>query len=179
MLKYTANRKTSDRLEEDRMSTSKEILLTQVRACHNQEGWFAPLNVALRGLTADLAIQRRRQSVNSILGIVHHLVFYNELYLLRFKQGSVPKIEKSIAETFEYSDSREIALVWDDLRKKLDNLFTQWEEAIIECDDAKLNSQSPDRDELWWSSLAHLAIHNAYHIGQIVYIRKEQGFWET
>ncbi|MDR3490764.1 MAG: DinB family protein [Gammaproteobacteria bacterium] len=161
------------------MLTRKEFLLTQLRACHNQNGWFAPLNVALRELTTDLAVQRRRQSTNSILGIVHHLVFYNERYLQRFKQDSVPKIVKSIAETFEYNDSGEIAEVWDDLRNKLDNLFAQWEEAIIKCEDAKLDSQTPDSDELWWSSLAHLAIHNAYHIGQIVYIRKEQGLWET
>jgi uncharacterized damage-inducible protein DinB len=161
------------------MSTCKEFLLTQVRACHNQDGWFAPLNFALRGLTVDLAVQRGRQSSNSILGIVHHLVFYNELYLQRFKQGSVPKTVVSIAMTFEYNDPDEIAEVWDDLRHKLDNLFTQWEEAIITYDEAKLDSQTPDSDELWWSSLAHLAIHNAYHIGQIVHIRKEQGLWET
>jgi len=38
---------------------------------------------------------------------------------------------------------------------------------------------SPDHDESWWTSLAHLAIHNAYHIGQIVHIRKEHGLWEA
>ena len=162
------------------MSTCKEFLLTQLRACHNQDGWFAPLNFALRGLTADLAIQRDRQSVNSILGIVHHLVFYNELYLQRFKQGSVPKTVVSIAETFEYNNPGELVEVWDGLRQRLDDLFTQWEEAIVKCDDTQLDSQTPDKnDELWWSSLAHLAIHNAYHIGQIVHIRKEQGLWET
>jgi len=105
------------------------------------------LNVALRGLTADLAVQRGRQSTNSILGIVHHLVFYNERYLQRFKQGNVPKIVKSIAETFEYNDSGKITEVWDDLRNELGNLFAQWEEAIIKCDDAKLDSQTPDSDE--------------------------------
>lgn len=115
----------------------------------------------------------------NIIGIVHHLVFYNELYLQRFKQGRVPKIVASIAETFEYNHSGEIEVVWDDLRQRLDSLFDQWEEAIFKGDDAKFDSQTPDSDELWWSSLAHLAIHNAYHIGQIVYIRKEQGLWET
>ena len=162
------------------MSTCKEFLLTQVRACHNQDGWFAPLNVALRGLNADLAVQRGRQSANSILGIVHHLVFYNELYLQRFKQGSVPKTVVSISETYEYNNSEgEVGEVLDNLRQRLDNLFAQWEEAIIKCDDAKLDSQTPDSNELWWSSLAHLEIHNAYHIGQIFHIRKEQGLWET
>ncbi|WP_407313393.1 DinB family protein [Desulfosporosinus sp. SB140] len=162
------------------MSTRKEILLTQMRACQNQDGWFVSLNVALRGLTAEQAAQRGRQSANSILGIVHHLVFWNERYLRRFNRETVLPLDISNAETFEYKDADEIIERWDDLRQRLDNLLTQWEEAIIKCDDAKLDTRSSsDNDELWWSSLAHLAIHNANHIGQIVHIRKEQGLWET
>ena len=37
-----------------------------------------------------------------------------------------------------------------------------------ESDDAKLQS--------WYSNLAHISTHNAYHTGQIIYIRKLQGF---
>ncbi|TGE35345.1 DinB family protein [Desulfosporosinus fructosivorans] len=161
------------------MPSCKEILITQMRACHNQNGWFAPLNVALRGITAEQAAQRGGQSTNSILGIVHHLVFWNERYLQRFKLGAVLPLDISNAETFEYIDSGEIIEGWDDLRQKLDHLFTQWEEAIIKCDDSKLDSQVNPGDELWWTTLANLVIHNANHIGQIVHIRKEQGLWET
>jgi uncharacterized damage-inducible protein DinB len=28
------------------------------------------------------------------------------------------------------------------------------------------------------STLAHVGTHNAYHVGQIVYVRKEQGSWD-
>jgi hypothetical protein len=29
----------------------------------------------------------------------------------------------------------------------------------------------------WYSEIAHIGTHNAYHIGRIVYVRKEQGSW--
>ncbi len=162
------------------MSNRKEILLTQLCSCHNQDGWFAPLSFAQRGLTADQAVQKPVQSANSILGIIRHLVFWNERYLQRFKEGAVPPLEISNAKTFERSDSCEVEGDWDNMRQKSENVFTQWEDAIISCDDAKLDTLThPDQKVCWWTSLAHLSIHNAYHIGQIVHIRKELGLWES
>jgi len=38
------------------------------------------------------------------------------------------------------------------------------------ADEAKLKS--------WYSTIAHIGAHNAYHIGQIIYVRKEQGCWD-
>ena len=32
--------------------------------------------------------------------------------------------------------------------------------------------------QAWYSDIAHICTHNAYHIGQIVYVRKEQGSWD-
>jgi uncharacterized damage-inducible protein DinB len=29
----------------------------------------------------------------------------------------------------------------------------------------------------WYSAIAHIGTHNAYHTGQIIYIRKLQGSW--
>jgi uncharacterized damage-inducible protein DinB len=161
------------------MSTRKEVLVTQLCACRNEDGWFAPLKVALRGVTAEQAAQCGVGSSNSIYGIVHHLVFWNERYLQRFNEGTVLPLEISNSETFQ---SNGVSVPWDELQMKLDNVLAQWEQAIMNCDDSKLDSRThpdSDSDEVWWMSLAHLAIHNAYHIGQIVHIRKEQGSWEV
>ena len=38
------------------------------------------------------------------------------------------------------------------------------------ADDAKLQA--------WASTIAHIGAHNAYHVGQIIYIRKQQGWWD-
>ena len=48
--------------------------------------------------------------------------------------------------------------------------MTAWERAVETADDAKLAS--------WYSTIAHISTHNAYHTGQILYIRKQQGSWD-
>jgi uncharacterized damage-inducible protein DinB len=46
-----------------------------------------------------------------------------------------------------------------------------WEAVIKNADDAKLQS--------WYSVIAHISAHNAYHTGQILYIRKLAGNWNS
>ena len=46
----------------------------------------------------------------------------------------------------------------------------QWEEAVQSADDKKLAE--------WAPTIARIGTHNAYHIGQIVFVRKEQGSWD-
>ena len=53
--------------------------------------------------------------------------------------------------------------------QQLDQVLTDWEKAVEAADENKLKD--------WYSTIAHIGTHNAYHIGQIVYIRKEQGSW--
>jgi hypothetical protein len=48
--------------------------------------------------------------------------------------------------------------------------MTDWEQAVEAADDAKI--------ALWASTIAHIGTHNAYHIGQMVYVRKLQGVWD-
>jgi len=37
-------------------------------------------------------------------------------------------------------------------------------------DDAKLQS--------WYNGLSHISTHNAYHIGQMIFVRIPQGAWD-
>jgi hypothetical protein len=53
--------------------------------------------------------------------------------------------------------------------RDLDEVMTEWEKAVEGADDKKLAE--------WASMIAHVGAHNAYHIGQIIYVRKEQGSW--
>ena len=54
--------------------------------------------------------------------------------------------------------------------KQLDDVLTEWEKAITAADEKTLAS--------WASPIAHVSTHNAYHTGQILYIRKQQGSWD-
>jgi hypothetical protein len=54
--------------------------------------------------------------------------------------------------------------------KQLDEVMTEWEKAVEAADESKLQA--------WYSIIAHIGAHNAYHIGQMVFVRKEQGAWD-
>jgi hypothetical protein len=54
--------------------------------------------------------------------------------------------------------------------KKLNQVLTDWDTAVETADDQKLTENA--------SLIAHVGAHNAYHIGQIIYVRKLEGAWD-
>jgi len=54
--------------------------------------------------------------------------------------------------------------------QQLDSILTELEKIVENADDAKLKAIAP--------AIQHISAHNAYHIGQIVFVRKEQGSWD-
>jgi uncharacterized damage-inducible protein DinB len=54
--------------------------------------------------------------------------------------------------------------------KKVNRVLAGWEKAVEQADDAKLAENA--------SLIAHVGAHNAYHIGQILYVRKQEGVWD-
>jgi hypothetical protein len=54
---------------------------------------------------------------------------------------------------------------------QLDQVLGEWEKAVEGADEAKLAKNA--------SLIAHVGAHNAYHIGEIVMVRKEQGSWDA
>jgi hypothetical protein len=49
-------------------------------------------------------------------------------------------------------------------------VLTQLEAVIGKASDAKLQS--------WAGIIANISTHNAYHTGQIIFVRKLQGSWD-
>jgi hypothetical protein len=66
-------------------------------------------------------------------------------------------------ETFSSFDSK----TWAETVKRLDRVMKNWERAVEQADDTKLKAAA--------SRIAHIGAHNAYHLGQIIYVRKLQG----
>ncbi len=147
--------------------TLRSILLEQLKTTHNQEDWFVPANIAVQGLTAEQASWRDGKENHSIGQLAAHLVFWNRQNLAKFNGEPPEKFSGNNNETFETFDAKN----WSAIVKDLDEVMTAWERAVESADDAKLNS--------WASTIAHIGTHNAYHTGQILYIRKQQGSWNS
>ena len=144
--------------------TLKSILLEQLRSTHNRAEWFVPANTAVEGLTAEQANWTDGKGNHSVGQLATHLIYWNRRNLAKFKGAPQEKFSNN-DETFTRFDSKQWAVVV----KELDEVMTDWEKAVETADEAKLKS--------WYSTIAHIGAHNAYHIGQMIYVRKEQGSW--
>jgi uncharacterized damage-inducible protein DinB len=146
-------------------TTLRGVLLEQLRTTHNQEDWFVPANIAVEGLTPEQASWKDSSGNHSVGQLTYHLVFWDKHALAQFKGEPLPKFSGNNDETFNNFDSKS----WPALVKQLDEVLTDWEKAVEAADDQKVAESA--------SLIAHVGAHNAYHIGQIIYVRKEQGSW--
>jgi hypothetical protein len=146
-------------------ATLKSILLEQLRTTHNVKDWFVPANVAVEGLTAQQAAWQDGKGNHSVGQLAYHLVFWNQQELAKFKGETPAKFSGNNDDTFNNFDNAK----WSETVRQLDQSLTDWEKAIESADEAKLQA--------WYSTIAHVGTHNAYHIGEMVYVRREQGSW--
>lgn len=147
-------------------TTLRGILLEQLRTTHTQEDWFAPASVAVEGLTAEQAKWSPGHGGHSVGQLAYHLWFWDARSLQQFKGEKPGAYNGNNDETFtDFNDAQ-----WNDLVKKLNQVMSNWETAVETADDAKLAASA--------SLIEHVAEHNAYHIGQILYVRKLEGAWD-
>lgn len=145
--------------------TLRSILLEQFRTTWNQQDWFVPAIKSLEGVTATQAMWKPSDSSHSIGQLAYHLYFWNQEELDKFNGRKPAAIPGDNNETFTAFTPES----WASTIRKLDEVMKEWEAAIKNADEAKLQS--------WYSVIAHISTHNAYHTGQILYIRKLAGNW--
>ncbi len=155
----TANAQT------DSMPTLKSILLEQLKTTHNIKDWFVPADTAIAGLTPEQANWKDSSENHSIAQLTTHLIFWNTQMLDKFKGAKPDAFDGNNKETFSPVD----ATSWPATVAKLDSVLTAIEVAVNAADEKKLQK--------WYDTIAHIGTHNAYHTGQIIYIRKMKGWW--
>jgi uncharacterized damage-inducible protein DinB len=146
--------------------TLKSILLEQLKTTHNNQDWFVPASKAVDGLTFEQATWKEGTANHSIAQLVSHLVYWDTANLAKFKGEKPPAYTDNDATFVPISDKAS----WEAAVKRLDAVMTELEKLIEATDETKLKS--------WYGTIAHISTHNAYHTGQILYIRKQQGSWD-
>ncbi len=147
-------------------TTLRGVLLEQLRTTHDTASWFVPANTAVAGLTAEQAKWTPGPGNHSVGQLAYHLWYWDARMLQQFKGEKLGPYDGNNNETFENFTPAQ----WDELVKKLNQVLADWETAVESADDAKLAQNA--------SLVATIASHNAYHIGQILYVRKLQGAWD-
>jgi uncharacterized damage-inducible protein DinB len=144
----------------------RNILLKQLKTTHTVKEWFVPVNLALEGLSAEQAMWHDSSGNHSVGQLAHHLAFWNERALRQFLGEKVEEFSGNNEETFNAFTKES----WAKTVSKLDSVLTQIEHTVESADEGKLKE--------WYSTVANISAHNAYHTGQIIFIRKQQGSWD-
>jgi hypothetical protein len=147
-------------------SATKDILVEQLKSTHTKKDWFVPVNVALEGVTAEQAMWRDSSGNHSIGQLAHHLLFWNKRQLAKFNglpEGEAPASNDETFDAFT-KDS------WEKTVSALDSVMAAIENTVQQANDEQLKA--------WSATIANISVHNAYHTGQIVFVRKLQQSWD-
>ncbi|NBD24593.1 DinB family protein [Paenibacillus glycinis] len=158
--------------------SKKEILLDQLAACHNDLSWFPTFVDSVQGLDAEQAVWRKDDAQHSIWQLVSHLIYWNEKWLHYFIGretfvGIGANNDRTFNITEEINDEN-----WSSAARRLEAAYMELRQVIADSPDSKLDAQVPHYpgDCPWWAAISNLCTHNAYHIGQIVLLRKQRGW---
>ena len=147
--------------------TLRSSLLEQLKTTHNEKDWFVDGNTAMAGVTPEQANWTDGHGNHSVGQLAYHLVYWNERSLAKFKGQTPEKYSGNNDETFTHFDAKQ----WAETVHRFDVVMTELEKLVEAADEKKL--------EEWAPTIARIGTHNAYHIGEIVMVRKEQGSWDA
>jgi len=152
--------------QDKKPTTLREVLLAELKSTHGVAEWFVPANTAVKGLTAEQANWTDGKGNHSVGQLAYHLVFWNRRNLQVLKGEKPEKFSGNNDETFDKFDAKS----WSETVQQLDDVLKELEKWVESADEAKLKENA--------QVFTHISTHNAYHIGQIIYLRKEQGSWD-
>ncbi|WP_103070861.1 DinB family protein [Aquimarina sediminis] len=144
----------------------KSLLVEQLKNTHTDQNWFVPTKNAIKGLSAEQSNWKDDTENHSIGELVSHLTFWNEMNLRAFKGEDMSGFEVNNETTFKKYTNDE----WKSLVNKLASIQTEWERLTENATDKQLTE--------WSTEIVNMTAHNAYHTGQIIYIRKRNGWWK-
>ena len=145
--------------------TLKSILLDQFKSTYNVEDWFVPATKAIEGMTPEQAIWKACDSCHSVAQEATHLIFWDKEQLAKFRGEKPDPFDGDNSKTFVNMDKAQ----WTAIVNQLNQVLGYIEKTIEQADETKLKQM--------YSAIAHISTHNAYHTGQILFIRKMQGSW--
>lgn len=151
--------------EKKNISELKPLLIDQLKYSHTEENWFVPIKIAINGLNAEQSNWKDSTENHSIAELVSHLTFWNEAFLkdINGEEFSDDDMENEL--TFKIYSEKE----WKSAVSKLDSIQTEFERITEKANQEQLSELASD--------IFTMTAHNAYHTGQIIYIRKRKGWW--
>jgi len=155
-----------------------ELLQKGWEHAYDKEDWQPPLGMALEGITEEQADWRPPgEAGNTIRENVHHLIFYKERFLNKWYGVETPAQPRiSNTDTFQPAVNGAEGEAWEATKKRLAEAHAKIG-FIIEAMDDAVYDKDVVKDSPAGPWLTSLYVHDAYHCGQIILLRKLQGSW--
>jgi uncharacterized damage-inducible protein DinB len=158
---------------------SRELVLALLDFRHDHEAGFVPLTAAIEGLTAKQASWRPGAHAHSIWQLVNHITFWNEYILQRIRGVTEARAEIDNEQTFGEPGNPMDDSAWQQAIDRADRAYRELRQVAADVSESDLDLAFDDQGTPLKVILGDIAMHDAYHIGQIMYIRKLQGWKRT
>ncbi|MED1864331.1 DinB family protein [Fictibacillus nanhaiensis] len=149
-----------------------EFLVNVLDSTFDKESWYAPLKASMEGLTAKQASWKPPgEATKSIWENVNHLIYYKERLVATLENREWKRIDGN--DTFFITKVTEDDDDWNLTIERADNVHNKLKDLLI-----KMSSEDFKENGLE-SDLIDIFLHDAYHTGQIMLLRKMQGSWPS
>ena len=151
----------------------KDLLLYALDSTFDKESWYAPLKNAIEGITAEQANWRPTgEATKTIWENVNHLIYYKER-LVANMEGRNWTQNLDGDETFNLTEQLNEEKAWKKVVERAENAHHSLRQLLTLISVEELNRNSLD------GKLMDILLHDTYHTGQIIQIRKMQGSWPS
>lgn len=158
-------------LKEDTTKGRMDLLLNVLDSTYEKESWYAPLKHAIEGITAEQATWKPAgEATKTIWENVNHLIYYKER-LVSNMQGIEWTNNLDGDQTFSLTEQFNDDVEWKKIVKRAEDVYHNLRQLLIKASENEIEQLE--------SKLLDIFLHDAYHTGQIIQIRKMQGSWPS
>lgn len=151
------------------MVHAKDVLADQLLAGANDPSWHLPYMQAVENVTEEEAFWRPGEGLFSIAELTAHLLYWNATWQTRYREGHMDAVSPIKDNNLSFRLPPDT--VFSELRGSLLQTLLNWQSLLSEEGLEEQVNGFPE-PAAWWEIISNAATHNAYHIGQIVLIRK-------
>jgi uncharacterized damage-inducible protein DinB len=156
--------------------TVRDLVLDHLTYTFEKEAWQPPLSGAIDGLTAEQAAWKPSPERHSIWQIVRHVILWKQ-GVLDALQGKVP--DYRVMEKADWEEVSGDDAAWLADAQTLRRLSQRVKRRARTAGGAAMSRKAPTYqgvpDQALAIRLTRMATHDAYHAGQIQYLRALQG----
>ncbi|MET3696572.1 DinB family protein [Bacillus oleivorans] len=150
-----------------------DLLLKVLDSTFDKESWYAPFKDAIKGLTAEQAIWKPSgEATKTIWENVNHLIYYKERLTANL-EGREWTHNLDGDETFYLTNQSNDDKEWKKVVERSENAQQNLRQVLSAISEQDLNQNSLE------GKLLDIMLHDAYHTGQIIQLRKMQGSWPS